>query len=101
MCDFPAKELLGLMRKAVTDAEASNDSAKLTYAAGYVKATCDLRLYHEDLTGCQCWYEALNTADNTPATHRRPLRWPSLLNSSPVGRIGKLLRCLASVRILL
>jgi hypothetical protein len=60
MCDFPAKVLLGLMHQVAKDLDASNNPAQLTYAAGYLKATGDLRLFHEDLTGCQCWYEAVD-----------------------------------------
>lgn len=59
MCDFPAAMLYSQMRRVAHEADESHDPAKILYAAAYIKATNDLRLAHEDLTECQCWYEAI------------------------------------------
>lgn len=63
MCEFPASLLLKQSRQAADIADASDDPAKITYAAGFIKAVQDLRLYHEDLTGCTCWYDAVRQLD--------------------------------------
>lgn len=63
MCNFPALLLISEMRKIAREADKTNDPARILYAAAYVKATNDLRLAHEDLSECQCWYDALKLHD--------------------------------------
>jgi len=63
MCEFPSALLLRLTHEAAALADASNDPAKITYAAGFIKAVSDLRLWHEDLTGCTCWYETIKQSN--------------------------------------
>lgn len=62
-CSFPARILAAEMHRVAREADLSQDSVQIMYACAYVKATCDLRLAHEDLTGCQCWYEAVAQYD--------------------------------------
>jgi len=59
MCTFPAKELLESLHDALSYAVDSNEPAKMTYAMGFIKAIDDVRMFHEDLTGCECWYQAI------------------------------------------
>lgn len=67
MCNFPSRQLLAEMHKAASLADKSDDPAMLTYACGFIKAAGDLRMAHEDLTGCGCWYEAVAEADRQVA----------------------------------
>jgi len=62
MCTFPAKELHAEMRRIAQLADESHDAAQIAFACCFVKATNDLRLSHEDITGCNCWYEAVEAA---------------------------------------
>jgi len=49
------------MRREVSKmADASNSVEEVRNAAAFVKAVDDLRFAHEDLTGCGCWYAAVN-----------------------------------------
>lgn len=72
-CDFPARQLLEQARRITTETDPLGDPAKLTYACGFIKAIGDLHRYHEDLTGCQCWYEALGEE-----YERKPVRRQSI-----------------------
>lgn len=58
MCDFPAKELIRMRRQVATQADKSADPAFVRKCCEFVKDTDELRLAHEDLTGCGCWYQA-------------------------------------------
>jgi len=62
MCDFPAAELLRMRRQVAISADASNDTTFVRNAMQFAKGVDDVRLAHEDLTGCQCWYEAVKKA---------------------------------------
>ena len=58
MCDFPAVVLKEARRKAAEDADKSADETFVRSACGFILAVDRLRLAHEELTGCKCWYEA-------------------------------------------
>jgi hypothetical protein len=59
MCGFPAAELIRMRRQVADRANESQDPAFVSNCAGFVKGVDDLRLAHEDVDGCRCWYEAL------------------------------------------
>ncbi len=59
MCEFPAKELIRMRRQVSASADKSNDPAFVHKCCEFVRGTDELRLAHEDLTGCGCWYAAL------------------------------------------
>ena len=58
-CDFPVAALKELRSQAAADADQSDDETFVRTACAFVLAVDRLRLAHEDLTGCKCWYEAL------------------------------------------
>jgi hypothetical protein len=60
MCNFPAKQLLQTRRDI---AEAKNLDA--AYVIRIIDAIDKARNHHEDKTGCQCWYEAIQTSAST------------------------------------
>lgn len=74
-CSFPAIILLAEMRRVAREADSSRDSAQIAYAACYVKATNDLRLAHEDITGCDCWYRAIEWMDKRDAVNDESFHW--------------------------
>ena len=58
-CEFPAAQLLKLRREASADADQSDDETFVRTACAFVLAVDRLRLAHEDLTFCKCWYEVV------------------------------------------
>lgn len=74
-CYFPAIPLLGEMRRIAREADSSHDPAQIAYAACYVRATNDLRLAHEDITGCDCWYRAIEWMDKRDKLSDEPFHW--------------------------
>jgi hypothetical protein len=58
-CSFPAEALIREMRRVCAIADATDDIASIGAAARYVHDTNLLRHDHEDVMGCQCWYEAV------------------------------------------
>ena len=68
MCDFPAKKLLDEQRRVCREADESHDMAKIHRAAQYVQGTYRLRICHEELTGCKCWYEAVEEFDHAESS---------------------------------
>lgn len=69
MCDFPSSQLLAEMRRVARAADDSRDQAQIGYAANYARLTGELRMAHEDVTGCQCWYEAVEHASREDVLH--------------------------------
>jgi hypothetical protein len=63
MCEFPSKALLKLSRHVAKQADASDDPGVLRSACEFIRTVQELRLLHEDLTQCQCWYEAVKEAN--------------------------------------
>jgi hypothetical protein len=62
-CDFPALTLVREMRRVAKEAgDGTASHALMLYSCAYVRATNQLRLAHEDMTQCECWYEALDAA---------------------------------------
>lgn len=55
-CSFPAKALLDMRRRAAEEADASTDQQKLIELCEYIKTIEQLRIQHEELSGCRCWY---------------------------------------------
>lgn len=64
MCDFPAKQLIAEQRRICAEADKTDDPARVSDAADYVRLTNMLRLRHEDLTECRCWYSAVQEANS-------------------------------------
>ena len=64
MCNFPAKQLLAEQRRVCREADASHDIAQIRNAAAYVKANLNLRIMHEEMTGCECWLAARKELDH-------------------------------------
>ena len=58
-CTFPSAQLKELRSQAAADADQSDDETFVRTACAFVLAVDRLRLAHEDLTSCRCWYEAL------------------------------------------
>jgi hypothetical protein len=58
MCNFPARQLLEYAHEVVIETD-PDDKVKLIYACGFMKTMGDLARYHDDLTGCPCWDDAL------------------------------------------
>jgi hypothetical protein len=54
MCDFPARQLLQHVTKAI---DMATNPAKRTYACGLVIKMNELAYFHQYLTGCQCFIE--------------------------------------------
>jgi len=61
MCDFPAETLLRARRQICAQADNSRDPQVIQLAAQFVKGLDDMRLAHEELSGCGCWYSALRS----------------------------------------
>ena len=62
MCDFPSETLLKMRRDVAVSADMQTDPAAVRAAMEFVSAVDRLRLAHEDLTGCPCWYSQVNRA---------------------------------------
>lgn len=63
MCNFPAKELLAERKRIAALADTSDDPGFVSRASQFVLATDQLRMFHEDVTGCCCWYQAVRDTD--------------------------------------
>jgi hypothetical protein len=55
-CEFPAKQLLKMRREAALSADKIGEDRLIRETMEFVLAIDQLRLAHEALTGCQCWY---------------------------------------------
>lgn len=58
-CPFPARQLLAVRREMARKADTSKDPAVKRLCSEMVLHIEQLRLAHYDLTGCDCWYEAI------------------------------------------
>lgn len=63
MCTFPATELLAERRRIAALADTSDDPGFVDRAAKYVQATDQLRMLHEEVTLCPCWYSAVRATE--------------------------------------
>lgn len=63
MCQFPALALVREMRRVCALADLADDPKRIQDAAEYVRLTNMLRLHHEDLTDCHCWFHAVQQAN--------------------------------------
>ena len=61
------KQLIQFQRQVCANADKTRDMARIRQAAEFVRATNALRLAHEDLTRCPCWYEAVAELDKVSA----------------------------------
>lgn len=59
MCDFPAKQLLEQRRRISERASHMQDDTLISACAEFVLRCDQLRLLHEQITECECWYDAL------------------------------------------
>lgn len=59
MCDFPAKELLAYRRSLVALVQSSQSAVKIHAIGTTITLIDKLRREHEEIDGCQCWYDAL------------------------------------------
>ncbi len=59
MCDFPAKVLLKIRRDVAVSADRTQDMETIRSQAAFVMAVDQLRIAHEELTNCRCWYEEI------------------------------------------
>ena len=62
MCNFPASELVRLRRQVAEQADLSADPAFVENSAAFVLGVDRLRIAHEELTDCNCWYKAVTDA---------------------------------------
>jgi hypothetical protein len=59
-CNFPSAQLLEYRRELVKVADRLNpQSQELMDIMASALAIDQLRILHEGITGCQCWYEAM------------------------------------------
>jgi hypothetical protein len=65
-CEFPSKQLHAERWKAIHIASSTRDHEVVDRAMKVVLAIDNLRLAHEDLTDCQCWYSAVKEAEEKP-----------------------------------
>lgn len=63
MCNFPAKELLRMRRQVASQADKSNDPHFVETAGRFLMGIDRLRMDHEELSGCGCWYEAVRNTE--------------------------------------
>ena len=68
MCDFPSKALLASKRAATHKADVTDDPETVRNAAQFAMTVNQLRLLHEDLTDCRCWYEAVAAESQAKAS---------------------------------
>lgn len=61
-CDFPAGALLQERRAIAESAANSDDDQYVQNCAEFVLRCDQLRLLHQELTGCNCWQQALAEA---------------------------------------
>lgn len=62
-CEFPSAQLLEYRREIVRVADQlTSDSPELRDILASALAIDQLRILHEGITGCQCWYKALAAA---------------------------------------
>lgn len=66
LCDFPAAQLLIYRRNLAHRADTMVDGPELRDAMASCLAIDHLRILHEGITGCQCWYEAIAEAAKKP-----------------------------------
>lgn len=67
LCSFPAAQLLKYRRELSILAEGMDpESQQLHDAMGSCLAIDQLRILHEGITGCQCWYEAIGADAKKP-----------------------------------
>lgn len=57
-CDFPAEQLKKMRRELAERADKSSDQGFVSNCCNFIMAVDRLRLAHEDVDGCQCWYAA-------------------------------------------
>jgi hypothetical protein len=67
MCEFQAEVLLKMKREAGRVADSARDQERATDAMRFCMQVDQLRLAHEDLTGCECWYAAVASESQTEA----------------------------------
>ena len=64
-CEFPAAQLVKMRREIAKQADMSSDPEFVSNCCNFVMAVDRLRLAHEDVNGCQCWYEHLGLKKGT------------------------------------
>lgn len=57
MCDFPSKELKAERRRIANLADEEVDHARVELCAQFLLRCDQLRLLHEEITGCPCWHK--------------------------------------------
>ena len=57
-CEFPAALLRAEKRKMARLADETNDPEQMQRCCQFCMRVDQLRLSHEEITGCGCWYKA-------------------------------------------
>jgi hypothetical protein len=58
-CNFPSAALLAYKRQLAIECDRELDESNRRHRMTTVMAIETLRMMHEDIDGCQCWYEAV------------------------------------------
>jgi hypothetical protein len=59
MCDFPAAQLLAYQRRLARECDTTDDPGLIRARMEAALHVQQLRLAHEDVDGCKCWYAAV------------------------------------------
>lgn len=62
-CTFPSKELVAESRRMGKLADSTNELQVSVNCAEFCQRVMQLRILHEEITGCGCWYRAVNEAN--------------------------------------
>jgi hypothetical protein len=64
-CLLPSQTLVLIRRQAAKDADTAAKRERRAAFAKFVLLVERLRIVHEELTGCQCWYDAVAAASSS------------------------------------
>lgn len=71
MCEFPAATLLKMKREVCDAADRSTNDTDVIHAANFSICVDNLRLAHEEMTGCLCWFDAVRNSGTTRRANAR------------------------------